>query len=290
MIYQCKVCDNEVTPSRYASGNIYIPKGCSTPCRSILTLKNRDYSNASAIAKKSRKALKKDKTRYNTFVEKVKQNQKRIWEDRRKDGTFEAIHNKATETRNKWLATLTPLQKKKKFGRYYTMTKDAINRLNKKGSDWFMKKWPNIDKKPYQSRYTPLNPQKYVGDIKNIICRSSWERKFCMKCDMDPSILEWGSEEISIWYRSIDNRPHRYYPDFYMKVRQSNGTLEKFIVEIKPKKQTRRPKKPLRESRVYKNAVLTYERNKRKWSTAAAWASKRKMRFIILTEDHLKTF
>tara|TARA_B100000029_G_scaffold142478_2_gene137659 strand:+ start:2134 stop:2595 length:462 start_codon:yes stop_codon:yes gene_type:complete len=153
-----------------------------------------------------------------------------------------------------------------------------------------MKKLKNIDKRPYSGIFKPLNPQKYKGNVNNIIYRSSWEKRFMSYCDKTRAVVEWGSEEISIWYRSIDNRPHRYFPDFYMKVRQSNGTFEKFIVEIKPKKQTRRPTKPLRESRVYKNAVLTYERNKRKWSTAAAWASKRKMRFIILTEDHLKTF
>ena len=75
-----------------------------------------------------------------------------------------------------------------------------------------------------------------------------------------------------------------------MKVRQSNGTFKKFIVEIKPKAQTRKPKKPLRETRTYKNALVTYERNRRKWSTAYAWCIKRNMKFLILTEDHLKTF
>jgi len=109
-------------------------------------------------------------------------------------------------------------------------------------------------------------------------------------CDKNRDVLEWGSEEISISYRSVDNRPHRYYPDFYMKVRQSNGTFKKFIVEIKPKKQTRKPKAPLRMTRTYKNALITYERNRRKWSTAYAWCHKRNMKFLILTEDHLKTF
>jgi hypothetical protein len=153
-----------------------------------------------------------------------------------------------------------------------------------------IKKFANIDKRPYQGRFTPLNPQKYKGDVKNIIYRSSWEKKFMGYCDRNKDVLEWGSEEIAIYYRSIDNRPHRYFPDFYMKVRQSNGTFKKFIVEIKPKAQTRKPKKPLRESRTYKNALLTYERNRRKWSTAYAWCHKRNMKFIILTEDHLKTF
>ena len=75
-----------------------------------------------------------------------------------------------------------------------------------------------------------------------------------------------------------------------MKVRKSDGSYQKFVVEIKPKKQTRKPKKPLRETRTYKNALITYERNRRKWSTTYAWCIKRNMKFLILTEDHLKTF
>jgi len=153
-----------------------------------------------------------------------------------------------------------------------------------------MIKLKNIDKRPYKGLFKPMNPQKYKGNINNIIYRSSWEHKFMRYCDRNKDVLEWGSEEIAIYYRSIDNRPHRYFPDFYMKVRQSNGTFKKFIIEIKPKAQTRKPKKPLRESRVYKNALLTYERNRRKWSTAYAWCIKRNMKFLILTEDHLKTF
>lgn len=153
-----------------------------------------------------------------------------------------------------------------------------------------MKKLKNPDKRPYSGRFTPLNPKKYKGNIKNIVYRSSWERRFMGYCDKNKDVLEWGSEEIIIYYRSIDNKIHRYYPDFYMKVRQPNDTYKKFIIEIKPKAQTRKPKKPLRESRTYKNAVLTYEKNKRKWSTAYAWCNKHNMNFLILTEDHLKTF
>ena len=151
-------------------------------------------------------------------------------------------------------------------------------------------KFKNIDKRPYQRKFTPLNPQKYKGDHKNIICRSSWEQKFCGYCDRNRDVIEWGSEEIAIWYRSIDNRPHRYFPDFFMKVRQSNGTYKKFLIEIKPKAQTRKPKKPLRITKTYRNALFTYERNRRKWSTAYAWCHKRNMKFLILTEDTLKTF
>ena len=65
-----------------------------------------------------------------------------------------------------------------------------------------------------------------------------------MYCDKNRSVLEWGSEEIAISYRSIDNGTHRYY-DFYMKVRKSDGSYQKFVVEIKFKKQTRKTKKTL---------------------------------------------
>ena len=90
-----------------------------------------------------------------------------------------------------------------------------------------MKKLKNIDKRPYSGIYKPLNPQKYKGNVNNVIYRSSWEKRFMIYCDKNRAVVEWGSEEIAISYRSIDNRPHRYYPDFYMKVRQSNGTFKK---------------------------------------------------------------
>ena len=48
-------------------------------------------------------------------------------------------------------------------------------------------------------------------------------------CDTSDAILEWGSEEIIIPYLSPwDGRLHRYFPDFYIKVRQADGSL-KFV-------------------------------------------------------------
>ena len=94
----------------------------------------------------------------------------------------------------------------------------------------------------YSGLYKPLNPRKYRGNPTNIVYRSLWEKKYMKYCDTTPSIMEWGSEEIAIPYRSpIDNRSHRYYPDFYIKVREKSGKISKYIVEIKPKKQTKPP-------------------------------------------------
>ena len=70
----------------------------------------------------------------------------------------------------------------------------------------------------YRGKYQPSFPKKYKGDHTNIVYRSLWERKFMVYCDKNENILEWGSEEIAFPYRSpVDNRVHRYFPDFYIK-------------------------------------------------------------------------
>ena len=78
-----------------------------------------------------------------------------------------------------------------------------------------------------KSRYRPKNPAKYKGNPNNIICRSNWEKKFCQWCDTNESILLWASEEFSIPYRSpLDNRLHKYYPDFLIKVQEGSGVVK----------------------------------------------------------------
>ena len=80
----------------------------------------------------------------------------------------------------------------------------------------------------YSGKYRPKNPKKYVGNSNRIYYRSLWERKFMIYCDFTDSIIEWGSEEVIIPYVSPwDGRVHRYFPDFYIKVRQKDGKLKK---------------------------------------------------------------
>ena len=76
----------------------------------------------------------------------------------------------------------------------------------------------------YSGLYKPVNPKKYRGNPTRIIYRSMWEKKFMIFCDHTSTIVEWGSEEIIIPYRSpIDGRVHRYYPDFYIKILTKSG-------------------------------------------------------------------
>ena len=141
----------------------------------------------------------------------------------------------------------------------------------------------------YKGKYIPINPKKYVGNPSQIIYRSLWERKLMVYCDRNDNIIEWGSEEVIVPYRSPwDGKMHRYFPDFYMKVKQTNGTHKKFIIEVKPKAQCKEPNKtPKRKTRKWYKEVQTWGINQAKWKSATDYCENRGMEFKILTEDHL---
>ena len=140
-------------------------------------------------------------------------------------------------------------------------------------------------RKSYKGRYRPKNKNKYKGNPANVIYRSLWERKFMVYCDTNPAILEWGSEELIIPYKSpLDSKIHRYFPSFYIKYKDKEGKLRKLIVEVKPKKYTVAPtKKPKRKTMKWQNEVREYLKNTAKWEAAKQWSGKRGMEFTILT-------
>ena len=139
-----------------------------------------------------------------------------------------------------------------------------------------------------KSRYKPLNPQKYQGNPNNIICRSSWERKFCQWADRKDSVISWASEEITIPYVSPkDNKVHRYYPDFLIKIKETNNRIKTYVVEVKPKKQTLPPKKRKRVTKSYIYECTTYAVNQAKWKAASEFCKDNRIEFKIITEDEL---
>jgi hypothetical protein len=139
-----------------------------------------------------------------------------------------------------------------------------------------------------KSKYYPSFPKKYKGNPNNIICRSSWERKFCRWCDLNENILEWGSEEFYIPYISpVDSRVHRYFPDFIVKVKESSGEIKTYVVEVKPKKQTLPPKTPKRRTKSYLYECKTYAVNQAKWKAAVEFCEDRRIEFKIITEEEL---
>ena len=141
---------------------------------------------------------------------------------------------------------------------------------------------------PLKSKYHPERPEKYVGDVRNIICRSSWERKFCRWCDLNENILKWGSEEFCIPYRSpVDRKIHRYYPDFIIQVREKTGNIKKYVIEVKPFKQTQPPKKGKKSKTTLLTETKTYAVNQAKWKAAEEWCKDRMLEFKVITEHEL---
>lgn len=143
-------------------------------------------------------------------------------------------------------------------------------------------------KATYKGRYRVINPSKYRGDSQDVTYRSSWELKFMKWCDTNPSVLEWGSETIIIPYTSpVDNRVHRYFVDFYIKVQDRNSKINRYLVEIKPAKFTKPPEIPARKTRRFVQEVFQYGTNQAKWKAANDYCIERSMKFLVLTEVDL---
>ena len=148
------------------------------------------------------------------------------------------------------------------------------------------KKYSN--KKPYKGYFKPERPEKYKGNPRNIIYRSMWERHCMVYFDRNDNVLEWASEEIIIPYVSpFDGKVHRYYPDFFLKIKKGQ-TTEMWIVEVKPLKQTQPPKIPKRKTKSYLYEIREWGRNSAKWEAARNYCEKRGWVFDVWTEKTLK--
>ena len=152
---------------------------------------------------------------------------------------------------------------------------------------------PNKPDKYIQGYYILQNPEKYIGNPNEIIYRSSYERRFCFYCDLNPKILKWGSEVVTIPYKDYLGKKHQYYIDFYVELENKlNMDIHKrLLIEIKPLKETNPPNRPgnynAKALERYKNELETYYKNLAKWDAAKKYAKKHGMEFIIITEKHL---
>lgn len=143
-------------------------------------------------------------------------------------------------------------------------------------------------KETYKGRYRIENVKKYKGDISDVIYRSSWELKFMRWCDSNPSVLEWGSETVIIPYRSpVDNNIHRYFVDFYIKIKDKDNKVLKYLIEIKPEKFTKPPPIPQKKTKRFIQEVFNYGINQSKWEAATSFCKDRGWQFLVLTERDL---
>jgi hypothetical protein len=140
----------------------------------------------------------------------------------------------------------------------------------------------------YSGKFSPKNTNKYLGDPTNIWYRSLWERRVMVHLDDNPSVIEWSNEEIIIPYLSpIDNSWHRYFPDFFVRVRNKTGISEAMILEVKPKSQSVPPQKKTKITRSYIKEVVTWGVNEAKWKAAVEYCKDRNWKFRVITEDDL---
>ena len=141
----------------------------------------------------------------------------------------------------------------------------------------------------YKGKYRPQNPKKYKGDPTNIVYRSLWEQKFMRYCDLNENVSQWQSEEFFVPYRSpLDNKFHRYFPDFFIKYTDKNGNKRTMVVEIKPKKEVEMPEQnPSRRTKSWAYRVQTWVVNQAKWKAAEEYCADRNYEFKIMTDDDL---
>lgn len=175
-----------------------------------------------------------------------------------------------------------------------------------------------------QGIFKPQNEDKYIGNKNNIVYRSSIELRYMRFFDKHDKILKWNSEEIIIPYPfKIDNKIHRYFPDFYIEYINSKKEIEKAIIEIKSSSEYvetivlylkklnienkdlminkikdsmnielteeliekfKNYKQPQKITQQYKEHIIYCFRNIYKWEAAKKFCKDKGLKFIILTE------
>lgn len=137
----------------------------------------------------------------------------------------------------------------------------------------------------YRGKYKVKKPEKYVGDHTKVVYRSLWERNTFRWLEDNPEVVKWNSEDVIIPYVcATDNRKHRYFIDLFFEMK--NG--EKYLIEIKPKRETSPPKSPGKRTKKYLSEQLTYAKNISKWKAAQEFAEDNGVKFQVWTEDTLR--
>jgi hypothetical protein len=167
---------------------------------------------------------------------------------------------------------------------------------------------PTNTGKYHQGNYIPKNKDK-VHKLNNeggIYFRSGLEKKFMTWLDNNENIITWGCEFLEIPYEmthfeggDMRIKKHRYYPDFYYKIKDSDDNIKTVVVEVKPKKEYEMvlalkegkmevPQKGTKKLKNFEYTLKTAYKNKQKWETMIKWCDKKGYHFIIVTEDQLK--
>ena len=144
------------------------------------------------------------------------------------------------------------------------------------------------NRKYRQGIYKCKFPEKYKGNVNNICYRSGLELKAFRFFDYNANVIEWASEETIIPYANpLTGRTSRYFVDVYAKMRDRNGEIKKYLIEIKPHSQTLPPVQKNRKTKTLIYQQAEYIKNQAKWQAAQQFSKARNMNFVLLTEKHL---
>jgi len=133
-----------------------------------------------------------------------------------------------------------------------------------------------------QGKFTPKNPEKYVGG-RSPTYRSSWEFAFMKFCDEHPSVEKWASEAIRIPYKNpLTGRLTTYVPDFFVAYTSKTGAQSVELIEVKPENQTLKEK--LGRSQVNQASWVI---NQAKWAAAHAYCKQKGIKFRVITEKDI---
>jgi len=141
----------------------------------------------------------------------------------------------------------------------------------------------------WHGKFNPQNPQKYAGDPKGIVYRSSLEFKMMRRFDSSPHVVLWSSEEFIVpYYDPVKKKARRYFPDFVIKYVGADGTEQVQMIEVKPYKETIKPShKPGKQRRRILNEELTWANNQAKWAAAEEYCSSKGWKFVKITEKEI---
>ena len=88
----------------------------------------------------------------------------------------------------------------------------------------------------------------------------------------------------------FENKRRRYFPDFMITARQKDGSVKRFMIEVKPAAQTKPPKVQKTKTKKYLTEVSRWATNSSKWQAARKFCQDNDIVFKIVTEKDLHFF
>lgn len=140
----------------------------------------------------------------------------------------------------------------------------------------------------WRGKFTPKNPEKYVGDSSKIVFRSRIELRYFQYFDTNPAILFWNSEETVVpYFDPVKGKMRRYFPDALIKIRDTSGNEKTLMIEFKHSSDLKEPVPGKKKSKRFLAECADWTTNQAKWTAARAWCAERGIQFQTMSEKEL---